>query len=284
MQLPPPPSARRHLQVGGRAAGSPPSPSIAWFPCGRRASEPNVPSREVSVRLNIAACHDRRLFVASEKGINDTPARDSVFLSLFLSLSLSLLFARANTEYITMNYLRDWPDARFSNAELFLSFTSKSARGDALFRRECAGCESTNCTKRSSLVTAELLNLFHTSRFLRHPCERSRLFVCISETFCHTHAIVMFVEKRLPAKWVFKNTNVAYASSETEFRYTSFLDGSLHLKIQQRVIREKIFTLSKYPWNDTRVFHIQTWKLIISYFLFYVIHRTDFWILRFYRC
>lgn len=96
-----------------------------------------------------------------------------------LSLTLPLVRARArtNTEYITMNYLR--PDARFSNAELFLSFASKSARGDVLFC-ECADCklQSTNCT--AELVSYEPL-------YAVSPCEGSRLFVCISERFAaHT--------------------------------------------------------------------------------------------------
>jgi len=172
MQLPLPPSARRHLRVGGRAAGSPPRcrrhrrrrrsrDSSRGRRASKRASEPNAPGREVSARLNIAACHDRRLFVASEKGINDTPARDSVFLplissfsllsfslplplslSLSLSLSLFLVRVRAREHGIHYNELFARLAQRpfFKRAELFLSFTSKSARGDALFRCECAGC------------------------------------------------------------------------------------------------------------------------------------------------
>jgi len=56
---------------------------------GERASRTRPIAR---YRLNIAACHDRRLFVASGKSINDTPARCSLSLSpsLLLPLSLSL--------------------------------------------------------------------------------------------------------------------------------------------------------------------------------------------------
>lgn len=214
MQLPPPPSARRHLRVGGRTAVRA-RRRRQWsrdFSRGRRASEPNAPGREVSVRLNIAACHDRRLFVASEKGINDTPARDT---PLTLLLVHARARTRANTEYITMNYLR--PDAHFFSffeyAKLFLSFTWKSARGDVLFRCECADCklQSTNCRQ------AEPLGLFRMNRFTQYHFVKDLVCLCVFQNVLPHTRYCNIIELWLPTNERLRATIVAQTRISVQF-------------------------------------------------------------------
>lgn len=142
---------------------------------GERASEPNAPGREVSVRLNIAACHDRRLFVASEKGINDTPARDA------LSHTPSRVRARAPKHGIHYNELfaprRPFFERRIVS---LVRFEECPRRRIILRMRRLQTTVDKLYGRAVRLVSYEPL-------YAVSPCEGSRLFVCISERFAaHT--------------------------------------------------------------------------------------------------